>query len=303
MVITADAIKVVVVIARCGSFAAASQELHKVPSALSYTLHKLEDSLGVSLFERQGKQLVLTEAGYHFIKRGELILGELNSLEDSTRLIAMGVEPSIRLSFNNILSLAPLTPLLHECERLFPQTEIQLAIDVHDGVWDALLGKRADIAVGAPNQVIANSEIGAEPMGMVEWVFAVSPNHPVAKLPQPLTERALRRYPAICIRDTSVQLKPKEAWLLRGQKALQVPDFHSKLSLQAEGVGIGFVPRHFGQPLIDNGRLQVMTVESPKQPTPLFLAWQRQHTRPCFSWWLRQLRDPALQQGLLGALG
>lgn len=51
MVITADAIKVVIVIARCGSFAAASQELHKVPSALSYTLHKLEDSLGVSLFE------------------------------------------------------------------------------------------------------------------------------------------------------------------------------------------------------------------------------------------------------------
>ncbi|MNJ57327.1 HTH-type transcriptional activator AllS [compost metagenome] len=165
------------------------------------------------------------------------------------------------------------------------------------------MGKRADIAVGAPNQVIANSEIGAEPMGMVDWVFAVSPNHPVAKLPQPLTERALRRYPAICIRDTSVQLKPKEAWLLRGQKALQVPDFHSKLSLQAEGVGIGFVPRHFGQPLIDDGRLQVMTIESPKQPTPLFLAWQRQHTRPCFSWWLQQLRDPALQQGLLGALG
>ena len=121
MVITADAIKVVIAIVRCGSFAAASQELHKVPSALSYTLHKLEDSLGVSLFERQGKQLVLTEAGYHFIKRGELILGELNSLEDSTRLIAMGVEPSIRLSFNNILSLAPLTHLLHECEQLFPK--------------------------------------------------------------------------------------------------------------------------------------------------------------------------------------
>ena len=53
MVITADAIKVVIAIVRCGSFAAASQELHKVPSALSYTLHKLEDSLGVSLFERQ----------------------------------------------------------------------------------------------------------------------------------------------------------------------------------------------------------------------------------------------------------
>ena len=36
---------------------------------------------------------MLTEAGYHFIKRGELILGELNSLEDSTRLIAMGLNP------------------------------------------------------------------------------------------------------------------------------------------------------------------------------------------------------------------
>jgi DNA-binding transcriptional LysR family regulator len=302
MVITADAIKVVLVTARCGSFAAASQELHKVPSAISYTVHKLEASLGVCLFERQGKQLVLTEAGYHFIKRGELILGELNSLQDSTRLIAMGVEPNIRLSFNNIISLAPLTPLLRKCEQLFPQTEIQLAIDVHDGVWDALLSKRADIVVGAPNQVVSHGEIGAEPMGTVEWVFAVSPAHPVASLPQPVTERNLRRYPAICIRDTSVRLQPKVAWLLRGQQALLVPDFHTKIRLQAEGVGIGFLPRHFCQPLIDDGRLQGMTIETPKQPTPLFLAWHRQSARPCFNWWLQQLRDPSLQRSLLGPL-
>jgi len=46
MHITAQALQVVITTARCGSFAAAAEELHKVPTALSYTVHKLESSLG-----------------------------------------------------------------------------------------------------------------------------------------------------------------------------------------------------------------------------------------------------------------
>ena len=83
MHITAQALQVVITTARCGSFAAAAEELHKVPTALSYTVHKLESSLGVRLFERDGKQLRLTEAGRFFIKKGELILAELDELSFS----------------------------------------------------------------------------------------------------------------------------------------------------------------------------------------------------------------------------
>ncbi|MDM4610099.1 LysR family transcriptional regulator [Klebsiella oxytoca] len=139
MLISVQALNVIVTIARCGSFSAAAEELHKVPTALSYTVHKLEDELGAKLFERQGKQLILTEAGRYFLKKGQLILSELGELQHTTRRIASGAETSLSLTLNNIISLQPLYALLKQSEQHFPQTEIQLSIDVHDGVWDALL--------------------------------------------------------------------------------------------------------------------------------------------------------------------
>ena len=301
MHITAQALKVVITTARCGSFAAAAEELHKVPTALSYTVHKLESSLGVRLFERDGKKLCLTEAGRFFIKKGELILAELDELSFSTQRISAGVETRLSLSLNNIVSMKPIYTLLHESERYFPQTEIHLSIDAHDGVWDALLEKRADIAIGAPN-LKAGNNICCENIGTVDWVFAISPEHPLASFHRPLRSDDLRRWPAVCIRDTSVRLEPKVAWQLRGQKALVAPDYHSKIAMHLAGLGIGFLPHHVCQPWLDDGRLVCVNIEESKQPTPLFLAWSSEYSRPCFSWWMKQLRRPEIQQQFLEPL-
>jgi LysR family transcriptional activator of nhaA len=50
-------------VARAGSIAAASQELRLAHPTVSSQIHRLEDSLGVKLFVRRGRNLVLTEAG------------------------------------------------------------------------------------------------------------------------------------------------------------------------------------------------------------------------------------------------
>ena len=51
-----DALTALDAIARQGSFAAAAKELHRVPSALSYTIQKMEDDLGVRLFDRTARK-------------------------------------------------------------------------------------------------------------------------------------------------------------------------------------------------------------------------------------------------------
>lgn len=302
MLISAQALNVIITIARCGSFAAAAEELHKVPTALSYTVHKLESELGLKLFKRLGKQLELTEAGRYFISKGQIILTQLDDLQFATQRIAAGVETRLNITLNNIVSLRPVYTLLSESELLFPQTEIHIAIDVHDGVWDALLEKRADIAIAAPNQVALPGEICCLEIGTVEWLFAIAPDHPLTAIHRPLRADDLRPYPAVCIPDTSVKLEPKVAWQLRGQKAVVVPDYHAKISMHLKGLGIGFLPRHICQPYIDDGRLVHLHVEESKQPTPLFLAWQSRPPRPCFNWWLQQLKQPEVQKELFTPL-
>lgn len=67
---------VVDAVARTGSFSAAAQELHRVPSAVSYTVRQLEDWLAVPLFERRHRDVELTEAVSFFLKPAMLSKNE-----------------------------------------------------------------------------------------------------------------------------------------------------------------------------------------------------------------------------------
>lgn len=68
------ALEVVDAVARTGSFSAAAEELHRVPSAISYTVRQLEAWLAVPLFERRHRDVVLTEAGELFVREGQTVI-------------------------------------------------------------------------------------------------------------------------------------------------------------------------------------------------------------------------------------
>lgn len=67
-------LEVVDAVARNGSFSAAAQELHRVPSAVSYTVRQLEEWLAVPLFERRHRDVELTAAGAWFLKEGRSVV-------------------------------------------------------------------------------------------------------------------------------------------------------------------------------------------------------------------------------------
>jgi DNA-binding transcriptional LysR family regulator len=60
MRLTLDALQVLDAVDRKGSFAAAAGELHRVPSAITYSVQQLEEGLGVQVFDRRGHRAVLT---------------------------------------------------------------------------------------------------------------------------------------------------------------------------------------------------------------------------------------------------
>ena len=60
-------------VARLGSVARASEEAHVTPQTISEQVHELEDSLGVRLFERKGRRLVLTDTGQQAFEYAERI--------------------------------------------------------------------------------------------------------------------------------------------------------------------------------------------------------------------------------------
>jgi LysR family transcriptional activator of the allD operon len=64
-------------------------------------------------------------------------------------------------------------------------------------------------------------------VGNCRWVFAIAPDHPLAFMPEPISESQLRLYPNIMVEDTASTINKKVGWLLHGQEAILVPDFNT----------------------------------------------------------------------------
>ncbi len=84
-------------VAREGHLTRASERLHVAPSALSIQIQQLEEQLGVELFNRQGRRLILTESG-HFVLRyadamfslGQEMMSQLRDQPGQERMIRIG---------------------------------------------------------------------------------------------------------------------------------------------------------------------------------------------------------------------
>jgi DNA-binding transcriptional LysR family regulator len=271
MLASDESIRVIHMVAKYKSISAASERLNKVPSAISYTVKKLEEAFGVQLFTRKGCYIELTSAGEYFISYSKAILDDLDALKRNVQIVHEGGERELKIAVNNIVPQSVMADFICDFEHTFPATQISLQQEVYNGCWDALYGNRVDLVVGAPHAVPRSEGIISMPLGLLKWDFVVGAGHPLAREAHSLTNAQLRRYPAVCIRDTAVNFNPMQAWLLDGQKAIFVPDFHTAIELIRRNAGIGYIPMHRRLGAAAAGLVKKSTQEQ-KHATRLFLA-------------------------------
>jgi DNA-binding transcriptional LysR family regulator len=134
---------------RTGTFASAAEELHKVPSSLTYLVQKLEVDLGVRLFERSGRRAKLTHAGRVIVEEGRRLLEAARELEQKAKRIEHGWESELRIAIDEIIPFDMIWPHVTDFYKLNLGTRLQLSKEVLGGSWDALITRRADLIVGA----------------------------------------------------------------------------------------------------------------------------------------------------------
>ncbi|MGR6838770.1 LysR family transcriptional regulator [Aliivibrio wodanis] len=168
--ITLDALRALDAIDRKGSFAAAAKSLFKVPSALTYTIKKLEDDLNVVLFDRSKQKAQLTSAGKLILEQGREILIATDRLESAVKELDSGWEREITISRDTIVPLNPLLDTLNEFNKLEHGTSITISEESLSGGWDALHSNRADIAIGVSDD-LPKGEYQITEIGRVNFRF------------------------------------------------------------------------------------------------------------------------------------
>jgi DNA-binding transcriptional LysR family regulator len=230
--ITLDQWAALVAVVEAGSYAQASARLHRTQSTVTYTIKKLEELLGVKVFELQGRRAVLTATGQVLYRRGKALLEEAGRVERAAADLARGWEPEVRLAVDIIFP----TWLLLECFAAFgerrPDIRIELVESVLGGTEEALAAGRVDLGIGS---AVPPGFLG-DPLMQVRFVCAAAPGHPLHRLGRALTVDDLRAHRHLVVRDSGTIRGRSGGWLNERRWTLT----HKATSIRAACMGLGF---------------------------------------------------------------
>ena len=288
-----EALQIVDAIDRRGSFSKAGLELHRVPSTISYMVGKLEDDLGVQVFERNGPRIVLTDAGRELLKEGRYLLKAAHDLEERVRRVASGWETEFAIGMDAMFSALALAADIAAFYDVTKQTRLRLVEETLSGGWEALLDRRVDLLIGAGEGPAGGGYV-ARPIGDMRFVFAVAPHHPLALLPGPLGRSELQDHRAVVVADSARNTPPRTVGVLLGQDALTVSSMTLKYAFQVAGLGFGFLPEPAARAGIAAGCLVEKQVEEVRSPDTFYLAWRVGEDGAALRWWRERLLAPGV---------
>ncbi len=297
MTINLDSLALLELIEARGSFAAAALTLNKAPSAITYQLRQLEESLDVLVYDRSGHKAKLTPAGQALLDEGRRLLDNAETLKKRVKAVASGWEAELRIVLDSVIPFEQTIAWIKAFDELESPTRLRFSCEVLSGTWEALYSGRADLLIGSKlnqNEFASATGLQIHTIGSSTFVFAVAPTHPLANAPEPLCIETIREHRAVAVGDTSRNFKPLTLGLQSGQSVLTVPDLQAKLKAQLAGLGCGWLPWNLIEQHIARGELIVKTTEESPRQSGLCFACHRGAQGKALDWWLKHLSSVEL---------
>lgn len=243
--------------ARLQNFRAAAEELHLTHPAIANQIQRLEESLDVKLFERQGRHVVLTEAGDRFYPHvREAITTLINGAEAARQL--SHVDP-LRMQVYVTTSIRWLAPRLVQFYDSHPEVELQVMTYSVGWEFDEA---NADIAIIYRDTPLP-SHLHWTPL-FSSQIFPVCSPEMLQGLERPLPFGDLKSYPLIEVyteswsweswfNELSPTLPKYESSYPRGK--IVVDTLAAALEMAERGEGVALVNGPFADDALADGRL------------------------------------------------
>ena len=247
-------LRVFAAVVRKGGFAAAAKEMGMSPAYVSKRIGILEDTLGVKLFERTTRRVVLTGEGERVLARVQAILDGIDALLDD--IAAQEREPRGRLRICSSFGFGRkvVAPAVARLAAAYPR--LQIRFEVFDRLVEPVEGFDLDVRVG---DAIAGQMVARRLMANHRIVCA-APSY-LARRGTPATLRELGAHDCLVIKERD---HPFGVWRLHGKNGEETVKVsgalstnHGEIALRwaVEGAGIVLRSRWDAQPFIDAGQL------------------------------------------------
>ncbi|MEI7445947.1 MAG: LysR substrate-binding domain-containing protein [Burkholderiales bacterium] len=307
---TLTELKYIVAVARERHFGRAAEACHVSQPTLSVAIRKLEDELGVSLFERGGAEVTVTEIGLRIVEQAQRVLDETAALRE---IAAHGRDPlagALRVGVIHTIGPYLLPWMMRRVIADAPQMPLLLQEHVTARLIELL--RQGDIDVAILAEPFHDQGFDTCPLYDEPFVVAVPRGHAWA-VRETIPSVELKRQTMLllgtghCFRDHVLEVCPEFSRYSQASSGIQKTFEGSSLEtlrhMVATGIGITVLPWLAQPPAVlagaerDDGLLAYVPFEPPPPQRRVVLAWRRSFTRPAA---IDAVRSAILNAGLPG---
>lgn len=275
-------IRTFVTVAEQGSVSRAALRLHITQPALSRQIHDFQQELGLKLFERVGRGLVLTSEGEQLLTDCRVLLNGADTLRERAQTLLRGDSGVLNVAASPVQIEAVLSTFLHQFARHYPKVQVRLIEAVGPDILSML--ERGDIHLGI---LLHAAQVEGRPFGSHEVppVELLAARHPLfqPRFGKTVEVRALAAHPLLLLDPGFVVRKTFDAVCrlakLKPQIVIESRAPSNLLALAEAGHGVAVIPSVV---LTHRYKLRIARITHEGKPLrePLSIMWDKRRMLP-----------------------
>jgi DNA-binding transcriptional LysR family regulator len=245
-----------------GSFQVAGMALNRTHPSVFAAVARLEQQLGLRLFDRSGYRVGLTDAGRLFQAWTQLALREFDELQTYADQLASGEETVLRIVIGDLCPRPPVLAWLSTFFATHARTRLHLDYEAVGGPLERLIEGEADLVFHRADP--SDPRLERIELSSMAWAPVVAPGFlPFAPSPD-ITPEAMRPFTQCVIRDSARRPSSESFFLVEGAHQCSAPDHQMKKELILHGLAWGHLPLWLIEDELRDGRL--ITIAGPNLP-------------------------------------
>jgi DNA-binding transcriptional LysR family regulator len=273
-------------------FSNAAKKLNISLGLVSQRIRRMEVQLGVVLFSRTTRSVVVTLAGQELFEEGKKIIAKIARLEDHIRKLAAGQAGTLRLGVVSSLSYTLLPKITQIVEERMPSVKLKISAGLFTSAQEVALEEKS-LDAGLLRLPVRKSGLAYSIVAVEPLVLVIAASHPLAGRERinvkELQQEAFITYPhasGSVVREAQMRVCEKNGFSPRG--LVEVSETSALIGLVASGIGVALVPQS-ARNLTRSG-VKFINLDA-NEPMEIALAWRAADTSAMLQQFLETLRQ------------
>ncbi|MFZ0302653.1 MAG: LysR family transcriptional regulator [Terracidiphilus sp.] len=247
---TLDEWEILHAVVQLGGFVPAAKQLNRSQSTISYAIARLQDQLGIKLFEIKGRRAQLTELGRVLLADAEPHLAGFHQLEQRAKSLASGGESEVRLSVDSIFPNDQLFAALASFASRFPHVQPRLRQGTFLNADSEFSVHNAQLCITG----LLSQEILARPILVIRMIAVAHRDHALHRMKRELTRADLMQHTLVSIEGTASGT-PKHQPRVPAQRVMPVRSIEAAIEALRVKLCFGWVPIYRIRAELESGEL------------------------------------------------